>query len=192
MAADLAALLYSDPENRPAHVIGVSLGGAVALQLAADAPELVRSLVVVNCPASFIPRTLGERLKLLERRIMVRCLGMRRVGIILARRLFPGDRHAALRQELVERFARNDKRVNLACIRAMTEWSVDARLPQIVAPTLIVCSERDYTPVSRKQVFVKRMPNAELVVIPGARHGVPLEKPDEFNRIVLKFLGRWG
>jgi len=146
--------------------------------------------VVVNCPADFTPRTPGERLILLRRRMMVHCLGMRIVGIILARCLFPGKQHAALRKQLVQRFARNDKRVNLACIRSMTRWSVEAQLPEVEVPTLIVCSEHDYTPVTRKQVFVERMPNAQLAVIPGARHGLPLEKPEEFNRVVLEFLQR--
>jgi len=188
MAADVAELLRGSRENHPAHIAGVSLGGAVALQLAVDAPELLRSLVVVNCPVDFIPQTPGERFMLFKRQMTVRCLGMRRVGIILARRLLPGDQHRALRSELVERFARNDRRVNLACIRSMSRWSVEAQLPEIEVPTLIVCSEHDYTPVSRKQVFVERMPNAQLAVIPGARHGVPLQKPEEFNRLVLEFL----
>lgn len=191
MAIDVAELLR-DQDAGPAHVVGVSLGGAVALQLALDAPERVRGLVVVNCAADFIPRTLSERLKLLERRMTVRYLGLRIVGIILARRLFPDQRHAELRKQLVERFARNNKRINLACIRAMTTWSVEAQLSRIEMPTLVVCSEHDYTPMRRKQILVDRMPNARLVVIPGARHGVPLERPEEFNRIVLGFLEEYG
>ena len=62
LAADVALLLMR-LKARPAHVVGLSLGGAVAQQLAIDYPELLRSLVLVNTLPRFVSS--GRRLQLL-------------------------------------------------------------------------------------------------------------------------------
>jgi pimeloyl-ACP methyl ester carboxylesterase len=41
-----------------------------------------------------------------------------------------------------------------------------------------------------KEAYVKRMPNAELVGSPDAHHALPIERPDEFNRVLAAFLTR--
>jgi 3-oxoadipate enol-lactonase len=46
--------------------------------------------------------------------------------------------------------------------------------------------------VAAKEAYVKRMPDAELVVIPNARHATPLERLRMFNETVRHFLGRQG
>jgi 3-oxoadipate enol-lactonase len=53
---------------------------------------------------------------------------------------------------------------------------------------LVVASELDYTPVESKQPIVNDAPDAQLVVVPGARHLLPVEKPEEFNEILTTFL----
>ena len=59
----------------PADVVGLSLGGMTGLQLALDAPDVVRSLTVVNAVASVVPTTLRERVLLTVRSIVTRTLG---------------------------------------------------------------------------------------------------------------------
>lgn len=174
----------------PAHVVGISLGGMIALQLAADRPELVRSLVVVNSGPEFVARTLKERLAVAQRFLIVRLVGMRKMGEILARRLFPKPEQGALRAMLAERWAENDPRAYRDAMRAIVGWSVADRLGAIDIPTLVVAADEDYTPVSAKEAYVAKMPRAELVVIRDARHAVPVERPDEFNAIVGTFLAR--
>jgi pimeloyl-ACP methyl ester carboxylesterase len=71
-------------------------------------------------------------------------------------------------------------------------WSVHDRLHEIDIPSLFVSSEHDYTPVSSKNLAVARMPNAELAVVDGARHALPVEKPEVFNTILGDFLRRVG
>ncbi len=186
-AADTAGLL-DHLACGPAHVVGLSMGGCIAFQLAVDRPDLVRSLVIVNSGPEMILRTWRERLAIRMRDVIVRFSGMRKMGEVLAPRLLPGDRHAELQRRFVERWARNDGRAYLASLHAMIGWSVAARLGEIRCPTLIVASEFDYTPTSAKEAYLPRIAGAQLAVIPNAHHAVPIEDPDALNNVLERFL----
>lgn len=190
-AQDTAALIRA-LEVAPAHIVGISMGGMIALQLAVDEPALVRSLVVVNSGPELVVRTLQERLQILQRFLIVRLLGMRKMGEVLSKRLFPRPEHAQLRQMFVERWAENDPRAYREAMRALVGWSVADRLDAIRCPTLVIASDQDYTPVSLKEAYVARIPNAELVVISDAHHAVSAERPEEFNQVLLDFLMKQG
>ncbi len=188
-ARDVAVLLRR-LDAAPAHVVGLSMGGMVALQLGADAPQLVRSLVVVNSVADTELQTWRDVWFYLSRRTVVQVLGMRRVGKIIAKKLFVKPDQEDLRREFVRRWSRNDKQAYVWSVDAIMGWSVWDRLPGIAVPTLLVASDEDYTPVSDKERIAARMPNAELTVVRDARHALPVERPDDFNAIVDDFLAR--
>ncbi|MFP4228461.1 MAG: alpha/beta fold hydrolase [Salinivenus sp.] len=172
----------------PAHVVGLSMGGMVALELAAGARSLVRSLVVVNSVADMRLQTWSDVWFYVSRRLAVQTLGMRRVGRLLADRLFPGPHQEAHRREFIERWSQNDKQAYLWSVDAIMGWSVTERLPEITPPTLLVSSDQDYTPIATKNRMAARMPNAELAVVEGAHHALPVEKPNVFNALVDDFL----
>ncbi len=190
-AADTEALIRR-LNLGPTHVVGLSLGGAIAFQLALDAPDLVKSLVIVNSGPEIPVRTLKERLRLLiafiSRQALVRLRGMRKMGEVLADRLLPEPEQAHLHHTFIERWAANDKRAYLAAMVAFRGWSVVERLPSITCPTLVVAAANDYTPIAFKEAYTAKMPQAELAVIPNSRHLTPIEKPLLFNEILLNFL----
>jgi len=188
-ARDVAVILRK-MEAAPAHVVGLSMGGMVAMQLAADAPELVRSLVVVNSAVDVRLKTWRDVWFYVSRRFAVQALGMRRVGKLIADRLFVRPDQEDIRAEFVERWAGNDQAAYIRTVDAIMGWSVLDRLDRITMPALLVSSEHDYTPVSAKNLTVARMPNAELAVVDGARHALPVERPDEFNALLDDFLRR--
>jgi len=171
-----------------AHVVGISMGGMIGLQLALDHPEAVRSLVVVNSGAEFVVRNLRQRVQVWQRFMIVRLLGMRKMGEVLSGRLFPKPEQEELRAEFVERWAENDPRAYLASMRAIIGWSVADRLGDIGCPTMVIASDNDYTPVAEKQAIVDQIAGAELVVIEDARHAVTAEQPEQFNAVLDGFL----
>lgn len=171
-----------------AHVVGISLGGGIAFQMAVSFPSVVRSLVIVNSAPDATIRTFKQRLMVAVRIGMVRVLGLRRVGEALSKRLFPGPDLAGVRAAFLERFARNDRDSYLAAIRAFIGWSVASQIARIVCPTLVIAADKDYTPVAVKEAYVAKMPGAQLVVIPDSRHAVPMEKPTTFNAVLRTFL----
>lgn len=190
-ARDMAALLHH-LEAAPAHVVGWSLGAAVAFQLAVDHPQLVKTLTVVNGTPELVLRTFAQKFALAQRLAIIRLLGMRRFSAILAGRVLPDPEQKALRAQFAERFRHNQTRPYLTCVRALVGWSVMEQLEQIRVPALVVSGDDDYTPVTYKESFVARMPNARLSVIPKSRHLTPVEQPEAFNRVLHEFLGTHG
>jgi pimeloyl-ACP methyl ester carboxylesterase len=171
-----------------AHVVGISMGGMIAFQLAVDHPSIVRSMVIINSGPELRPKSLRGRFQVWQRFQIVRLLGMRRMAEFLAPRLFPEPSHEPLRREFVERWSSNDKRAYLASMRAIVGWGVAERIGEIVIPTLFVSADHDYTSVESKMPYVEKMRNARLVVIENSRHATPIERPRELNRFIEEFL----
>lgn len=187
-AADAAAALEAAAPSAPAHLVGISMGGMVALQIAVDRPELARSLVIVNSGPEVRGATLKQRLLLLQRRVLARVLSQRTLGRAIAGRLFPRPEQAPLRTAMEERWARNEKAAYIASVEAILRWSVADRLPGIRQRTLVISGDRDYTPVDAKRAWAARMRDARVAVLADSGHGSPLDQPEAFNRMVLEFL----
>jgi len=187
---DDAARLLRSINAWPAHLVGLSMGGMIAFQMAVSHPDVVRSMVVVNSGPEFILRTWRQKFEFFKRRSIVRLLGMRVTAEVLAGRLFPEKGQETLRREIAKRWAQNDKRAYIESLLALKGWSVSNRLGEIRCPTLVISADRDYTPVSFKRSYVDRMPAAELVVVSNSRHATPLDQPEKFNNILASFLGK--
>jgi 3-oxoadipate enol-lactonase len=187
-AADTAALLRA-LDTGPVHVVGISLGGMVAFQLAVDAPQLVASMAIVNSGPLVPAKTFKQRLPFYIRLVYLHTLGLRRMAKMIAKRLFPAPDQEDLRNRFVARLAENDKRCYLASLRAIfAGWGVAERLHEIQCPVVFITADQDYTPVAAKQVYVDRLPRGRLVVIPNSHHALPMEKPQEFNHALATFL----
>ncbi|MFX0081706.1 MAG: alpha/beta fold hydrolase [Candidatus Hodarchaeota archaeon] len=186
-AKDIAELLMSLGLSS-VNVLGVSLGGAVVIQLTIDYPELIKTLVIVNAAP-----TSGD-LSLLEQVIngrieLIKVKGMRGMGETLAPVLFIKPEQEELRKKFVERWAENNNESYINALKSLITWNVsDNQLHTIKCPTLVLASDEDYTPVSVKEELVKKIQNSHLVIINDARHAVPMEKPEEFNAAVMEFL----
>jgi len=186
-ASDAAGLLKSLGVDS-AHVVGLSLGGGVAFQLAIDFPAKVKTMTIVNSAPELVVRTFKDRIRIWQRFAIVKLLGMRKMGEVLSKRIFPKDQHAPLRATFIDRWAENDPRAYQEAMRAMVGWSVTDKLGSIKCPSLIISADQDYTPVALKEVYTKLIPNAQLVVIADAHHATPVEQPEKFNAVLWDFL----
>jgi pimeloyl-ACP methyl ester carboxylesterase len=172
----------------PAHVLGISLGGMVAFQLAVDFPDLTRSLIVVNSTPSMIPRSIWDKVSLLQRLLIIRLFGLRKMGQVLAERFFPYPEQDGLKEIFIQRWAENHRPSYLEALKAVAGWSVKDRLGEIQAPTLVLGADQDYFPLEEKIEYAGLIPDSRVVIVEDSRHALPAEKPKEFNRIVLDFL----
>ena len=170
------------------HVLGISLGGGIALQIAVDYPEYVKSLIVINSNAEVRVDSFKMKMEVFKRKLIVRLVGMRKMGEVLATRLFIKPEQEEQRKKLIERWAGNDKKAYLASFGAIAGWSVKKDLPNIKCPALIVGSDEDYSPSDVKREYTALIPNGKFVEIEDARHAVTAEKPEELSKIVLDFL----
>jgi 3-oxoadipate enol-lactonase len=188
-ADDVAALL-AHRSAAPAHVVGLSMGGMVAFQLAVDHPASVRTLTIVNSGPALVPRGIRQRLYIGLRLVVARLFGPAGMARLLVWQLFPRADQAPLRRAFRESMRRNDRRAYIATQRALVGWSVLDRISAIEAPALIVAADRDYTPLSAKEAYARRMKRAEVVLVTGAGHALPIEAPEKFNAVLLDFLAR--
>ena len=186
-AHDLATLLCR-LNAAPAHLVGLSMGGMIAFQMAVDSPQVVRSLVIVNSGPAVVFRKISQRLLIRLRFGVVRLFGMRALGRMVARPVFPDAGQEHLRQKFMDSIAANDPRAYLDSLRAIVGWSVEDRISGIRCPVLVVSSDQDYTPVDFKREYAAKIPGAEVAVIENSRHVAPMDQPTEFNHLVLDFL----
>lgn len=187
-SADVEALI-EHLHLGPVHLVGLSMGAMVGFQLAVDQPQLLKSLCIVNSGPQVKVRGANDAWQWFKRWSLARVMSMQTLGKALGKLLFPHPEQSDLRRKIAERWARNDKRAYLASFDAIVGWGVQERLSRITCPTLVVSADRDYTPVAIKQAYVRLIPNARLVVIDNSRHATPLDQPEDFNRIVLEFIG---
>lgn len=184
---DVLALL--DHLELPAcHLLGFSMGGAIAFQIAVDRQERLRSLMILNSQPSFELDHWRKNLMVLTRVGMARLAGMPRLARYVAKRMFPRADQIDLRQRMIDRHSLNDRDSYLNAVYALAGWSVQDRIGNITVPTLILAADQDYTPMEEKEIYVKLMPNARLAVIEDSRHVSHIDQSAALNRIVLDFL----
>ena len=188
LAADVAGLLQHLGERR-AHIVGLSLGGGVALQLGLDFPDLVESLTIVNAAATL--RVPTRRFPGAVVRLALLLTGRRRrLGEWVAAGLFPRDDQQQLREVAVERIAANLRSDYLKAIVAILRFDLRNQVHLIEVPMLVVAGRFDRTvPLRSKAALTRAVPGARLEIIENSGHASPLDSPVEFNRILLAFLG---
>lgn len=187
MAADVKALLDALHIEQPI-LVGHSMGGAVSLQLALDHPGFVQRMVIANSVPTFMPRTARQKFEIFYRLIVTRLLGPQRLAQIGALRMYPLAAQAELRQKVIERSRYNTGRHYSEALRALTQWSVEARLPELKMRVLVCASEHDYFTREDMLGFAWQLPQGRFHMFKTMHHGLPLEAPGAFNAVVHDFL----
>jgi 3-oxoadipate enol-lactonase len=187
LAADVAALL-DEVELKSAHLLGLSLGGAVALQLALDFPGLVGSLTIVNAFARL--RVSGRGWVRAFGRLFLLLIGrMDLLGAWIAAGIFPDPGQEIWREAAAARIGANSRESYLRMMRTVMRFDVTSRLHEVRAPTLIIAGERDKTvALEAKEFLAGSIQGARMERFPESGHGTPYDVGDRFNEVVLEFL----
>lgn len=171
--ADIYGRYVREHFDGPVALMGLSTGASVALQLAADQPELVKSLVVAAGSGR-----LGSRGRAIQRRyVSLLAAGDRRAYAELASATM-NSKHFDGMVRLASRLAPkpDDPESLIALVRAEDGFDVLDRVDRITAPTLILSGERDvFYPPELGRETAKRIRHASHIVYRGRAHGgVPL------------------
>lgn len=188
LASDLLALLDALGIER-CHLVGHSMGGAVALQLALDAPQRVGRLVITNSVPSFSAPSLRRYGEFFYRLLLMATVGPVALAHVSARRMFPGESLRAERERIIARSHANRRWPYLQALLAISRWSVRERLPGLQTPVLVMAAEHDYFSREESERFARALPQAEFAWFAGAHHSLPSEQPDAFNARLCAFLG---
>jgi 3-oxoadipate enol-lactonase len=190
MATDAVAVLDAAGVDS-AHVMGASMGGAIAQLLAVRHPERVRSLTLACTACSHHQ---WRRELLAEWAAVANERGMREVGR-RAMRWLVGPRSVRRFAPLIGTLGpiamRTPPYAFASQVRAIldTDDRIRTELTTLDVPTLVIVGNQDIlTPRGDSEELAELIPGAELVVISGAAHGLMVEHATTFNRLVLDFL----
>jgi pyruvate dehydrogenase E2 component (dihydrolipoamide acetyltransferase) len=186
-AADAAAVA-----GGPAHVVGASLGAAVALELALARPELVRSLVLITPFVTARPRLLA----VLDAWTQVAATAPPEALAALLLPWLYGDAFladTAACRRATRALADAAPRVPAASLRraaaGLRAWSGtrEGDLGRVRARTLVIAGEHDLLAPDAAEL-AKRIPGARLLTLPDAGHAVAIEAADAVSQAILA----WG
>lgn len=150
-------------------LVGHSMGGLIAAIVAAETPERVDRLVLVDAALLSFDRGLGKRAFGLARSI--RWTSPRFLSLLAGDALRSGAFSLA------------------SATHQLLLADQGETLARIAAPTLVIWGEHDTViPLSVGREIVARIPGARLFVLAGAGHNAMWDRPDAFNREVLTFL----
>jgi pimeloyl-ACP methyl ester carboxylesterase len=192
---DVVAFLR-DCVQEPAILLGWSLGGMVAAFVAADAPELVRAVVLEDPPLAMLTDDDSSQAGLYERFGLLRD--------VLTRDGSPGDRRAALadinpldddvqlRRRLKTYTGFDSENLTLFIEKRKFEQKrLDAVLPRITCPVLLMQSDLKMGGALDDQTLQAALPllaDCAHVQLQNVGHGIHAEQPATFSRIVMDFL----
>ncbi len=177
---------------KQAHIVGLSMGGAIAQEIAIHYPGRVRRLVLVATYTSGDPRGTD----LLNSFVQMRARFSREEYLRAVcpwiynyqDYLVPGLVESAIKKGMEDPYFLPSK-VYARQAEAATQHFTEDRLKQIQAPTLIVAGDDDLlTPMRFAKTLHKETPGARLTVIQGGAHGLIWTRAEEFNHLVLSFL----
>jgi 3-oxoadipate enol-lactonase len=173
-----------------AHVVGFSMGGMIAQELALTYPNRVGKMVLGCTSCGGLSATLPEieALGLLTFPFLTRAARLKR--------MVPLIYHPSTPKERIERdlevIRANAPTVPgyMQQLGAILRWHSFRRLPHIAADTLVIHGETDrLIPPVNASVLANRIPNSKLVLIPDASHIFPTDQPEITCRALLDFLG---
>ncbi len=177
-----------------AHLIGLSLGGRIAIDFTLTHPEMVATLIPVASGQSGFPFTPEDTMELMKIIYSIQNDDGTPAGEAWLRSAYntAAMENPAVAAKLRPIAIENSRAwlINFFFPRPPLPLAVQ-RLTDIGVPTLIIKGDRDVPTIDKiVDTLEKNVPGAKKVIIPGAGHIVNVEKPDQFNNIVLDFLSR--
>jgi pimeloyl-ACP methyl ester carboxylesterase len=176
-------------------LVGHSMGGRVALEILAQAPERVLRLALLDtgyeglAPGADGERERAGRLRLLQ---IARRQGMRAMGTDWSRGMVHPSRlaDAALMDailDMIERATPDTFAAQIAALLGRPDRT--ALLSRIGVPTLVLCGHEDaWSPLERHRALAARIPGSVLVDVPDCGHMSTMERPLELTEALIAWL----
>jgi len=186
MARSVLALL-DELEVSEFSLMGHSMGGMIAQEIAAMRPQAVEKLVLYGTgPLGLMPNRF-EPITASRERLIADGVAetIKRIGATWFKDGARAQGHALLSKI----GAKANPEAALAALKAMADWDGRSALERLVMPTLVIWGDSDKSyRWPQVETLWENIPNAQLSVVPATAHAVHLEKPRLFQAIVEDFL----
>jgi len=189
-AHDLARVIGNFGAAR-AHLVGLSMGGMIAMDFYARYPVRVATLTLCDSLPGFGHLTPEQRREFIRLRQEPLLAGKepKDIATIVAKTLIGKSARPGAFDRLVASISALHKESYIKTISATASYANRFELEKIGVPTHVVVGDEDtLTPPATSREMARRIPGARLTVIEGAGHLSNLEQPETFNRAVLAFL----
>lgn len=189
--ADMAESVLAMTPPRFA-LAGLSMGGYVALEVMRRAPERVERIALLDTSAR--PDTEEQSRKRrgllsLAERGQFKGVTPRLLPLLIAERFLEDEAITSVVMEMAERVGREAFKNQQRAIMNRPDSRPD--LPGISVPALLLCGAEDVlTPPDRLQEMAEAIPDADLVILGGAGHLTPLERPEAVTAALRAWLSR--
>ncbi|MFB6262892.1 MAG: alpha/beta fold hydrolase [Bradymonadaceae bacterium] len=186
-----AARLIERLDLAPCHVVGTSMGGFVALRLAARRPELVSSIALLSTragpePEENLPKY--EMLTSIARWLGPRWLAGRLMPIFFGETFLNDPDREEVRREQRRRLADRSRQVYRAVDGVLYRPSVEGEIDAVDVPALVVHGREDEAiPFEVGRRLAEALPDARFEGLPDGGHTLAVERPDAVNRMLADF-----
>ncbi|HEX9949716.1 MAG TPA: alpha/beta hydrolase [Thermodesulfobacteriota bacterium] len=160
-------------------VIGHSMGGAIAMDLAVRFPALPKGLVLVSTGARL--RTVPDILNGIKQ-------AFPETVKLICERSFAQDAPEELRRFAVAEMMKNPPHLLHGDFSACDRFDIMEQVQNIGSPTLVICGDQDIlTPIKHSRFLADKIAGAHLEIVEKAGHRVMTEQPEEFNKRLEAF-----
>ena len=172
------------------HLVGLSMGGAIAQHVALTAPERVRTLSLIVTYAygdADRARLWGEMLPKMSREWRLDFLLM----MVHSQEFAQGDFLPVIRQAMLDYPYQQEVEAFIRQLEAASRHDVRDRIGTLRMPVQVIGAEQDWmVPVWKSKELAALIPGADLAILDGAGHAVNIERADELNRRILQFVSK--
>jgi 3-oxoadipate enol-lactonase len=185
MAADIHAVVAGLGLRRPA-LVGISMGGTIALQYALDHPGDLSRLVLVDSLAG-VPEEFADIRD--QQLAFIKTHTLREIAEQRMAAAFTADADSATKAWVTEMIAGGDLEGYRSQARATLAFDVRHRLGEIAVPATIIHGGLDATvPAAFATLMAEAIPDATVHIIEGQGHFANLEAPERFNPLLADAL----
>ena len=189
-----AVALLDHLKLKNVHFGGLSMGGFVAMRLAARRPDLVKSLILMETSSESEP----NKFKYNVLNIIVKVLGVKAVvqpvmKIMFGTKFLNDPARKEERKEWKNEFLKNHKNITYAVSAVVDRDAISNELKNISCPVLILVGTQDTaTPPEKAEFIHSKIKNSTLTYIDGGGHTSSIEEPKKYNMEIEHFLDQFS
>ncbi len=194
LAGDTAGLMTALNVSR-AHILGLSMGGMIAMEFALRYPEKVEKLILC-CTSGGASRFIPPKTDTMQN-LMGLMSGEPEEMLKTGLRILYTEEFIAQNPDRIEEYIQEMRELNVSYSPEGTKrqlggimgFDAHDRLHTIKKPTLIIAGKKDIlVPHENSQILAEEIPGSKIVLFDDAGHGLYSQKREEFCQIILDFL----
>ena len=189
---EYAAGLIETLNTGPVHFIGLSMGGFVAMRLAARRPDLIKSIILLDTSADTEPNTFKySLLNNIVHFFSPKPVAGTILGIMFGKTFLADATRKAEREKWKQHLLQLPKNITRSVNAVIKRKGVFDELRNIKCPVLVVCGAEDVATVPEKSHRIhNEIPGSILKIVPQAGHSSSIEQPGHITDAIRDFIER--